>query len=237
MIFDSEGNFWGGGDTGLWFITPEGDVTNMTMEHDLPSDQVNQITFSSDGFVWIATDGGLVKLNEEGIVDVLNADELGIENDGVRSLLAASDGSLWVSQENGLSHLTPEGDWEHFGIGNLFSENFSFVSDIVEHPNGSIWIATLGDGLYQLNDNEWEHYFPTDRGVDLPSPYVNKITVAPDGSLWFGTEEGAARFDGEQWWSWDLEDGLSHWNVNDIFVEANGTTWFATSGGITRWKP
>jgi ligand-binding sensor domain-containing protein len=236
FAFDAEGNLWGGGDTGVWIIAPHGH-TNITTEQGLPSNQVYHLAFAGDGTTWVATEAGMAQLNGFEVAAVFRGADMGLESDGTRTLLAASDGSVWVGREGGLSHLSSDGAWEHFGIGTLFSENLSFVSQIVEHPDGSIWVATWGDGLYQLTDGEWEHYAPFDAGVRLPSPYVHSIHLAPDGSLWIGTDAGVAHFDGAQWAAWGVEAGLNHWNVNSVRVQPDGTIWFATSGGLTRWTP
>ena len=238
ITFDADGNLWGVGETGVWFLTPEGRATNVTSEQGLPSDQVYDLDLTEDGSLWLATETGIVKLQGFEVVEVLNADKMGLTNDRVHTLLAASDDSLWVGREGGLSHFSPDGTWEHFEIGTLFSSNFSLVTRIAEHPDGSIWVTTFGDGVYQrLPEGEWAHYTPNHPGVLLPSLYVNGVNIAPDGALWFGTDYGVARFDGGSWQAWDIKDGLGHWNVNQVYVQQDGTIWFVTSGGITRWMP
>ncbi|HLF91405.1 MAG TPA: protein kinase, partial [Anaerolineales bacterium] len=112
FAFDAEGNLWGGGDTGLWIIAPDGNATNITTEHGLPSNQVYHLSFAGDGTTWLATDSGLVQMNGFEVTQVLRAADIGLESDWTRILLAASDGSLWVGREGGLSHLTPDGTWE-----------------------------------------------------------------------------------------------------------------------------
>lgn len=237
MAFDQQGNVWGGGDTGLWIVSQEGEAFNLTTEHGLPSNQVFDLAFSLEGTVWLATDLGLAELDETGVVRTLGGAEMGLTSDWTQLVYAASDGSLWVGREGGLSRVSAAGEWQHFEVGAPFSDSFSEVTAVIEHPDGSIWVATSGDGLFQYQSGAWKQYLPTDAGVQLPSFYVNGITVAPDGSLWFGTDNGVARFNGGEWWAWGVSDGLGHWNVNAVYVEADGTTWFATSGGITRWRP
>jgi len=100
-----------------------------------------------------------------------------------------------------------------------------------------VWVATQGDWVYRYSGGEWEQFKGEDPDVELPSPYVNSVTVAPDGSLWFGTDGGAAHFDGDAWESFDVGDGLIFDEVNDIFVSEDGTAWFATGGGVTRYVP
>src|SRR5574337_300297 len=94
------------------------------------------------------------------------------------------------------------------------------VLDIEEDSGGAIWVATEGLGLYRFANGEWKQFTSTDPGVDLPSPYVNSITLAPDGTLWFGTREGAARFDGSEWAEIEVGvEGLIDAFVNDIYVD------------------
>ncbi|MEK7278070.1 MAG: two-component regulator propeller domain-containing protein, partial [Chloroflexota bacterium] len=164
----------------------------------------------------------------------LDATAAGLPDIHVRTLFAASDGSMWVGTELGLSHMLPDGTWEHFVVGNPFSYTVS-ITDIAEDSGGVIWITTEGDGVYRFADGNWEHFTFNDPGVALPSSYVRSVTVAPDGSVWFGTASGAARFNGSEWLAFRLSDGLINANVNDIFVDDSGAAWFATSGGVSRW--
>jgi ligand-binding sensor domain-containing protein len=56
--------------------------------------------------------------------------------------------------------------------------------------------------------------------------------------VWFGTVyANALRFDGENWQSVSVGEGLIHSNVNDVYVDEDGVVWFATSGGVTRYEP
>lgn len=62
----------------------------------------------------------------------------------------------------------------------------------------------------------------------LPSDYVLRIYQSPDGFMWFGTERGAAVYDGSTFKTYTKEDGLPHNMVYDILEDAEGRTWFAT---------
>lgn len=62
----------------------------------------------------------------------------------------------------------------------------------------------------------------------LPSDYVLRIYQSPEGFMWFGTERGAARYDGERFTLYNSERGLPHNMVYDILEDAQGRTWFAT---------
>ncbi len=63
----------------------------------------------------------------------------------------------------------------------------------------------------------------------LPSDYVMRIYQSPGGMMWFGTERGAAMYDGQSFTTYTTEDGLPHNLVYDILEDAQGRTWFATA--------
>jgi ligand-binding sensor domain-containing protein len=238
LAFDAEGRLWAGGDLGLWVIRGGGDALHLTTESGLPADLVTSVAFEQDvRRAWVGTEAGVARFDGQQVVDVLRADNAGLAGDFIQLVFAASDGSMWVAPEANLSRLRAGGAWQHFAAGDPFSYDVR-VSDIAEDASGAIWVATAGDGVYRYAQGNWQRFHPDTRGVGLPSPDVNCLTVAPDGSLWFGAYySGAAHFDGNTWTTFGVGDGLIHSNVNDIYVDDAGTVWFATSGGVTRYRP
>lgn len=71
----------------------------------------------------------------------------------------------------------------------------------------------------------------------LPQNSVNAIRQTPDGYLWFGTEEGLARFDGAQFTTFDRNTrSLVHRYVMAVTADTSGGLWIGTlSGGLTRY--
>jgi ligand-binding sensor domain-containing protein len=143
---------------------------------------------------------------------------------------------VWASTESNLSRLKPDGTWEHFPAGNPFSYDVQ-VTDIAEDSGGAIWVATYGDSVFRYANGAWTRFDPNDPGVKLPSGYIFAVAAAPDGSVWFGTDSGAARFDGSAWQNLQVKDGLIHPRVLDVYVDGVGAVWFATSGGVSRFGP
>ncbi len=66
----------------------------------------------------------------------------------------------------------------------------------------------------------------------LPSDYVMRITQSPGGFMWFGTERGASRYDGQSFTTYTTDDGLPHNLVYDILEDAQGRTWFGTPAPV-----
>ncbi|HEX8637550.1 MAG TPA: two-component regulator propeller domain-containing protein, partial [Pyrinomonadaceae bacterium] len=66
----------------------------------------------------------------------------------------------------------------------------------------------------------------------LPSDNVRAIAQTPDGVLWFGTENGLARFDGRR-----VQTGaeLESSKILALAVAANGEMWIGTEAGAARF--
>ncbi len=74
----------------------------------------------------------------------------------------------------------------------------------------------------------WQSYLG---GEGLPSGAILSIAATSDGAIWFGTDAGAARYDGV--WK-TAADGLPSGRVRAIVQAADGTMWFGTDAGVAR---
>lgn len=234
LAFDANGNLWGTRwEEGVFIQAPDGTVVQVSAAQGLPVDHNVRLALPlNDGTAWLGTDLGLAYYDGQNVTGIFTAADTGFASDFVRSMFLASDGSLWVSMDGSVSRLTPEGTWEHFTVGNPFTPNFGWASDFAEDQEGGLWVATQADWAYYYLDGQW-----TQVADGLPSPYVNAVTLAPEGALWFATNDGAAYFDGSDWTTYHIADGLINDFVYDIFVEPSGVVWFATNGGATRYGP
>ena len=62
----------------------------------------------------------------------------------------------------------------------------------------------------------------------LPDPSVVSLFQDRDGYIWFGTEGGVSRFDGQELVSYSSENGLADNRVSAILQDRNGHMWFAS---------
>lgn len=77
------------------------------------------------------------------------------------------------------------------------------------------------------------HTFTAANG--LAGNIVQAIWESPDGAIWFGTENGASRYDGRTWATFAEGDGLIDSNVWAISGD-DQSVWFATSRGLSRLR-
>ncbi len=102
------------------------------------------------------------------------------------------------------------------------------IDAVAVAPNGEVWVSTFeygeenfttpvshGTGVAHFDGQTWTTY-TTDDG--LAGNRVDAIAVTPDGVVWFGTDGGATRLDGETlraepqdeaWTAYTAEDGLA----------------------------
>lgn len=240
LAYDANGNLWANEWPNSFHIfTPDGQDTRIGPEQGLLEESyVWSVAFAPDGGAWLGTETGVAYFNGERVDRIMRAAEAGFASDSVREVFMASDGALWIEAEptetgSGSVSRFKDGVWEHYSANNGLSPSFNYVTDFAEDANGQLWISTAGDWVYRLVEGQWEQVTG-----ELPSPYVLAITLAPDGSLWFATDSGAAQLNGEDWSDFEQdEDELINAYVNDIYVEPSGAVWFSTEGGVSRWGP
>jgi ligand-binding sensor domain-containing protein/two-component sensor histidine kinase len=71
--------------------------------------------------------------------------------------------------------------------------------------------------------------FTTENG--LPQNIVNRVIRDSKGFLWFCTEDGLSRFDGQIFTNYNFTNGLPHPQINHILEADDGSFWVATYGG------
>lgn len=69
----------------------------------------------------------------------------------------------------------------------------------------------------------------------LPSSAVLAIAQDRGGDLWFGTNSGVGRYDGEWITTFTVREGLAGNKVFSMLEDRQGSLWFGTSGGLSRY--
>ncbi len=145
----------------------------------------------------------------------------------VRVAVSDTTGSVWVGSDVGLQHYTPDTTIYYFDTTHLKS---AYVKGLA-FQNGQLWCGGLG-GLVSLKQGKRHAVIGIEEG--LPSQYVNCITVAPDSSIWVGTDVGIVRLhpDGSRSLRFSRR-WLLHDKVNQIIFDKDGTAWVATENGVS----
>ena len=149
----------------------------------------------------------------------------------IRALAVAPDGALWASDHGRLLR-RHDGAWrEHPFMPSEPKPANALAFD----GQGTLWVGTEGHGLAEV-----DAHAPAGIAVrrvwsakdGLGGDTVVAVVPTPDGGLWLGTNQGAARLAPDRTFArWTANEGLARGTVRDILPLADGTTWVGTYGG------
>jgi ligand-binding sensor domain-containing protein/signal transduction histidine kinase len=238
---DHEGRVWFESDGKLQPYNP--DRQNSAAAIVTLNGQWAVLTPASPGGLWVAEprsswlqEGGRVLR----LADGRWHDELSLKPPSPRPassvitcLLEDHTGRLWCgTASGGIFFSNNKGEWQRLRPQSSFSQGY--ISCLFEDRQGNLWVGTVGDGLYRVTAQPAKM-------LTLPPPYenaeINTTCVTRDGAIWMGTGgSGAIRFDGTNFSSFGLAEGLANQHVCALFEDSRTNLWAGTSGGLFRWE-
>lgn len=219
--FDDQDRVWIGTWDGANLYDPE--TGEWVTYHD---ELVNIWVYGSDidaeGRVWLGTEGGVSMFDGQTWRSWTHEDGLGAPNR--RGLPPSPNTGLGTRERHDLSVYVDGQE--------SYNPNYIFSSHVDETGRG-IWFGTWGGGA-SLFDGEsaWTNYTMQD---GLPGNIVYSIAQEPDGTLWFGTNNGVAAYDGETFRSYRQGRGPQH--VYSLAIAPDGAVWAGTRGAVLRLVP
>ncbi len=121
-----------------------------------------------------------------------------------------------------------------------------YIRSIFQDSKGNFWFGTAGQNVVRYDGKTLKYYsksefFHGNSSVD--HDYNNSVhAIAEDkkkGNIWFGTNQGAIKYDGKTFSSYNEKNGLSNIKVGrkSILIDKAGTIWVGTEGGVFRYDP
>lgn len=114
------------------------------------------------------------------------------------------------------------------------------------------WSTILSDNILSVFTDGHTQWFGSDQGVvkhtgiqakqnwtpyneesGLANNIVQCITKDGDGNMWFGTQGGVSKFDGQYFANYTTTEGLIDNNVLSIAVDADNVVWIGTENGLS----
>jgi ligand-binding sensor domain-containing protein/two-component sensor histidine kinase len=251
----------------LWVGTTEGGLAVMasalprgkfgvsrilTAADGLPSSWINEIRKTSDGAVWVATDGGLARIRPDAancrnsscadsIAAGLTSSALSLAEDRSRN--------LWVGTKTGAAHVLTAG----FAVFST-SDGIPAASSLLSTRDGVVVAMTAGatrEGAAWFDGQRFQSIRLPVAVADTSWGWNQVLVAARDGDWWVGTRAGALRLRGvddmkrlyraRERRLFSTSDGLAANVVLRLFEDSRGDVWIATVGegkphGLTRWE-
>jgi ligand-binding sensor domain-containing protein/signal transduction histidine kinase len=186
----------------------------------LPQNTVHAIVQGRDGFLWVATEGGLVRFDGIDFKATTRANTPELPSDLIDDLMEDRDGVLWISTSGGLARMRA-GKVEAFGEARGIPG--TQVWRTFEDRQGAVWALTAA-GLFRIEGERG-----TRVALDEALTENSTMVAGPDGSQWLGTGEGLMRADGS---GGTFRAMGTAGEVMALAVDRSGTAWAALRSGL-----
>lgn len=165
--------------------------------------------------------------------------ELGIEEGSVYGFFKDSKGRTWIGPGWGL-YVSQPNEKKFRRIDEI---GYNWVFDIMEAKDGTIWLATMGNGVWKCNPEtgSYRNYTYTEgKANTLSSNSVSSIMQDSKGNIWFSTDRGGiCRYNETQdnFTTFSIKEGLPDDVAYDILEDKKGNLWFGTNKGLVKFNP
>lgn len=239
---DRQGHIWIGTETsGINLLDPAtGRVS--TPSYSSQHDKIVISMASYDGIIYSALSrAGLFKINPESQTATKIFPLGGEIDENVYSYLIDSDGNEWV----GLSFALYRRHHGEETFQHMTETGYDWIYCIHEASDGTIWIGTMGNGIWRHNkaNGSFKAYTydqDSTKPNGLRSNSINSIMEDSDGHLWFSTDRGGlSRYDNEtdSFVTYGIKEGLPDDVVYSVVEDRGKNLWFGTNKGLVRFTP
>ncbi len=190
---------------------------------------VRVIFEDKNGNLWVGTDRGLFRMQQESLTRIDGAG--GIPNIGVHSICEDREGRLLVGG-SGLLILSGR-DVAYYTSSETQADNS--IRTIRQTSDGAIWIGTIS-GLRRLENGISGNPFATPRLISGVN--ISVLLESRQGQLWIGAYgQGLMRFHAGRIERFSAPSSLPHNTVLALFDDGEDDIWVGTQGGLLRLSP
>ncbi len=207
-------------------VIPQYPQKTWTTEDGLPQNSINDILQTHDGYLWLATFGGLVRFDGAQFV-VFDRSIEGIKSQRIKALYEDKKGTLWAATEEGM---------------------------LIRYRDGKFTTHTLQDGLpseetFRIEEDDETNLWITGRGVAVKFDGENFVSYRRE-SFRPNVQDDNRYTRYKVWWSHDAAElhcfvrgrmrtyslpELSNVQIINVDTDRNSNLWIQTRGaGVFR---
>lgn len=219
MVDDLEGRVWVAFFRNIYVIDGE-KVTRIESTQEIPAGSEATLACDKGGQVWLANNGKIGRLNDNGFELVRDFDS------ALLRVAASRDTGLWLSVGSDIMSMN-RGD-EITRVATL-PQNAA-VSVIFEDRSGAIWIGTQRAGCYRIENETVEK-------IATSHAWVECITEDLEGNIWAGTRGGGMNLIRQRTVEFfEKADGLPFSAIRSTCSDASGKLWAVSLDGRLAFK-
>jgi signal transduction histidine kinase/ligand-binding sensor domain-containing protein len=190
--------------------------------------RVRAIVQTRDGYIWLGTDGGLVRFNGESFT-IFNVQNGALKDNEVWAIQEDEEAGLWIGTYGGGLTLLKHGRFQTFSTADGLPDDV--IMSLASDRQGNIWIVTprgLGRGF---------HGVFTRIPAALGTPELRPTSVcSSDDGVFFTNTQGVYRIASKGLEPWPVE-GSDRGQPGHLLCGSDGSLWIAyNNGSIQRRK-
>ena len=209
-----------------WMLTPCGNAQDLRYlsqqtwgtEEGLPQSSVHSVAQTPDGYLWIATEGGLARFDGTSFTIFDHTDESAFHSDDICCLADRGAAGLWIGTSDGVVRRT-DGRFERYGEANGLPS--TTVLSLRSDAGGDLLVETTG-GWARLESN---------RFVSIAAP-ASEMMHGPDGASWEFTAQTVTATAHGATHVWRAGQELPRGRIATVSVDREGFAWIAMNVGL-----
>ncbi|MBX2828005.1 MAG: T9SS type A sorting domain-containing protein [Flavobacteriaceae bacterium] len=230
---DSDGNYWFTTFDEMGVSKYDGSTwTSYTVADGLVSNTIWETFQDSQGDLWF-TGFGISRFDGTTFTNYTTIDG---EIFFSETMVEDNEGNFWFASSLGLLKFDGT-DWEVFTSADGYSTDRPGA--LLYDSNGNLWVGSYlnGTGIDRFDGTTVTNYSFGDGINNVDVRYSNAMAEGSDGTIYIGTNFGVAVFDGTDWTSIALAEGLPQENVRSVIEDTEGNLWISTFIGVSKYNP
>jgi ligand-binding sensor domain-containing protein/signal transduction histidine kinase len=199
-------------------------------DQGLPQNRPDYIGQTRDGFIWLGTDGGLVRFDGKNFATGKEISPDLKEKGRIRGLVTGRAGELWFGCENKLVCRFADGEFKAFENRDGLPDDLCFP--LFVDSAAVLWVATPKHGLLELKDG---HFLTCPDTLELTRHYPEAVGETGQ-ALWIATDAGIYEIgkDSDKIKKFTDLDGLPAVQAYALTTDREGRLWAGTEMGLAR---
>lgn len=191
-------------------------------ENGLPQSSVHQVFQPRDGYIWIATEGGVARFNGTGFKVFNHENDSAFISDDICCFAQDAHGTLWIGTSDGLLQYSANKFHRYSPADGLPSPE---ITSLAATDDGTLFVLT-NNGAASFNGKAFSP-------LQLPSSVApSAMTSASDDSVWFASSSGIFQYQHGHIHPMPLSPGLAGESILGIGALPDHNLWLRTRSTI-----